>query len=118
MRPLPLAASHGLQPQRHTRLRTQPKWYCPTRPIRRNPDRRRRAFDTGDGQNRPPGRRGVVAKRGGTTVYATRVGDADAGGGDFLPMSIDYQERTPHRPTSGAYNKLTAAPDEVILTCR
>ena len=49
----------------------------------------------------------VVAKRGGTTVYATLcVGDADAGGGDFLPMSIDYQERySATGRTSGAYNK-------------
>ena len=42
----------------------------------------------------------ITATRGGTTVYATLcVGAADAGGGDFLPMSVEYTDRAESRPT-------------------
>ena len=62
----------------------------------------------------------VIAKRGGTTVYTTLcVGSAD-GGGDFLPMSVEYQERySSTGRTSGGYNKRDGrANDKEILTCR
>ncbi|KAH8057747.1 polyribonucleotide nucleotidyltransferase [Aureococcus anophagefferens] len=62
----------------------------------------------------------VIAKRGGTTVYTTLcVGSAD-GGGDFLPMSVEYQERySSTGRTSGGYNKRDGrSNDKEILTCR
>ena len=118
-----LAASHGLQPQRGTRPRTQLQ-------VAQLPDAPH-AVEIPIGDGAPlileTGRIGrqadaaVVAKRGGTTVYATLcVGDADAGGGDFLPMSVDYQERySATGRTSGAYNKRDGrASDGEILTCR
>ena len=119
-----LAASQpGLQPQRHGRPRTQLQ-------VAVLPDAPHSVeIPIGDGaplilETGRIGRQAdaaVVAKRGGTTVYATLcVGDADAGGGDFLPMSIDYQERySATGRTSGAYNKRDGrASDGEILTCR
>ncbi|CAH0371990.1 unnamed protein product [Pelagomonas calceolata] len=118
-----LAASQALQPRRHTRPRTRLQVaVLPDAP---------HSIEIPIGDGAPlileTGRIGrqadaaVVAKRGGTTVYATLcVGDADAGGGDFLPMSIDYQERySATGRTSGAYNKRDGrASDGEILTCR
>ena len=117
------AASQALQPQRHNRPRTQLQ-------VAVLPDMPHSVeIPIGDGaplilETGKIGRQAdaaVVAKRGGTTVYATLcVGDADAGGGDFLPMSIDYQERySATGRTSGAYNKRDGrASDGEILTCR
>ena len=118
-----LAASHGLQPPRTGAPRTRLH-------VAQLPDAPHSVeIPIGDGaplilETGRIGRQAdaaVVAKRGGTTVYATLcVGDADAGGGDFLPMSVDYQERySATGRTSGAYNKRDGrASDGEILTCR
>ena len=117
-----LAASHGLQPLRGTRPRTQLQ-------VAQLPDAPHSVeipIKDGAPLILETGRIGrqadaaVIAKRGGTTVYATLcVGDTE-GGGDFLPMSVDYQERySATGRTSGAYNKRDGrASDGEILTCR
>jgi len=48
----------------------------------------------------------VMTRRGDTMVYTTLCVGSDEGGGDFCPMSVDYQERfSASGRTSGGYNK-------------
>jgi polyribonucleotide nucleotidyltransferase len=63
----------------------------------------------------------VTLTRGDTIVYATAARDGDPKEGlDFLPLSVDHQERfSSAGTTSGSYNKRDGRPAEhEILTCR
>lgn len=63
----------------------------------------------------------VTLTRGDTILYATAARDAEPKDGlDFLPLSVDYQERfSSAGTTSGSYNKRDGRPAEhEILTCR
>lgn len=116
------ASALQLQPQRATRPRTR----LHVAQLPDAPQTTAIPMPTGEPLVLETGRIGrqadaaVMAKRGGTTVYATVcVGDSDAGG-DWLPMSVDYQERySATGRTSGAYNKRDGRASEgEILTCR
>eukprot|EP00980_Cylindrotheca_fusiformis_P014950 scaffold4095_cov117-Cylindrotheca_fusiformis.AAC.7 len=63
----------------------------------------------------------VTLTRGDTTLYATAARDAEPKSDlDFLPLSVDYQERfSSAGTTSGSYNKRDGRPAEhEVLTCR
>jgi len=63
----------------------------------------------------------VTLQRGDTVLYATAACDKSPKEGlDFLPLSVDYQERfSSVGQTSGGYNKRDGRPAEhEILTCR
>eukprot|EP00526_Cylindrotheca_closterium_P008335 CAMPEP_0113608908 /NCGR_PEP_ID=MMETSP0017_2-20120614/4182_1 /TAXON_ID=2856 /ORGANISM="Cylindrotheca closterium" /LENGTH=835 /DNA_ID=CAMNT_0000517637 /DNA_START=80 /DNA_END=2587 /DNA_ORIENTATION=- /assembly_acc=CAM_ASM_000147 len=63
----------------------------------------------------------VTLTKGDTTLYATAARDSDPKEGlDFLPLSVDHQERfSSAGTTSGSYNKRDGRPAEhEVLTCR
>ena len=62
----------------------------------------------------------VLARRGDTLVYTTLCVGGSDGGGDFLPMSVEYAERySATGRTSGGYNKRDGrANEKEILCCR
>jgi len=62
----------------------------------------------------------IMLTRGETVVYATASRDDKPKAVDFLPLSVDYQERfSSAGMTSGSYNKRDGRPAEhEILTCR
>mmetsp|Transcript_12106 Transcript_12106/g.18195 ORF Transcript_12106/g.18195 Transcript_12106/m.18195 type:complete len:807 (+) Transcript_12106:96-2516(+) len=63
----------------------------------------------------------VMARRGDTMVYTTLcLGNEEGSGGDFVPMSVEYQERhSASGRTSGAMNRREGRPaDKEVLIAR
>jgi len=75
-------------------------------------------FETGKVGRQASG--AVMLTRGDTVVYSTACFDDEAREIDFVPLSVEYQERfSSAGTTSGSFNKRDGRPSEhEILTCR
>ncbi len=62
----------------------------------------------------------VLASMGDSTVLVTVVGDREAKGVDFLPLTVDYEERTyaAGRIPGGFFKREGRPSEKAILTCR
>ncbi len=62
----------------------------------------------------------VLAKMGDTTVLVTVVAGKEPRGGDFMPLTVDYEERTyaAGRIPGGFFKREGRPSEKAILTCR